>query len=81
MTPDQKFARWIKYSCVVFVLVFAYFLVADLAMPLTPQAMATRVVTKVAPVLMGKSPIFMWQITKKFKKETCCSKSIRSHTS
>ncbi|MDW2094915.1 HlyD family secretion protein, partial [Vibrio sp. 1866] len=54
MTPDQKFARWIKYSCVAFVLVFAYFLVADLAMPLTPQAMATRVVTKVAPRVNGQ---------------------------
>lgn len=54
MTPDQKFARWIKYSCVAFVLVFAYFLVADLAMPLTPQAMATRVVTKVAPRVSGQ---------------------------
>ncbi|ANQ18987.1 HlyD family secretion protein [Vibrio natriegens] len=54
MTPDQKFARWIKYSCVAFVLVFAYFLIADLAMPLTPQAMATRVVTKVAPRVSGQ---------------------------
>ncbi|MDF4782114.1 biotin/lipoyl-binding protein, partial [Vibrio parahaemolyticus] len=35
-------------------LVFAYFLVADLAMPLTPQAMATRVVTKVAPRVSGQ---------------------------
>ncbi len=54
MTPDQKFARWIKYSCVAFVLVFAYFLIADLAMPLTPQAMATRSVTKVAPRVSGQ---------------------------
>ncbi|MGP8305702.1 HlyD family secretion protein [Vibrio sp. YIC-376] len=54
MTPDQKFARWIKYSCVTFVLVFAYFLIADLAMPLTPQAMATRVVTKIAPRVSGQ---------------------------
>lgn len=54
MTPDQKFARWIKYSCVAFVLVFAYFLIADLAMPLTPQAMATRSVTKVAPRVNGQ---------------------------
>ncbi|WP_120510576.1 HlyD family secretion protein [Photobacterium salinisoli] len=53
MTPDQKFARWIKYACFAFVLVFAYFLMADLAMPLTPQAMATRVVTKVAPRVSG----------------------------
>ncbi|MFV0447849.1 MAG: HlyD family secretion protein [Vibrio sp.] len=54
MTPDQKFARWIKYSCFGFVFVFAYFLVADLAMPLTPQAMATRVVTKIAPQVGGQ---------------------------
>ncbi len=54
MTPDQKFARWIKYSCFGFVLVFAYFLVADLKMPLTPQAMATRVVTKIAPQVSGQ---------------------------
>ncbi|PFG57825.1 multidrug resistance efflux pump [Vibrio sp. ES.051] len=54
MTPDQKFARWIKCSCVAFALVFAYFLVADLVMPLTPQAMATRVVTKVVPQVSGQ---------------------------
>ncbi len=54
MTPDQKFARWIKYSCIIFVIVFAYFLIADLAMPVTPQAMATRVVTKVAPRVSGQ---------------------------
>lgn len=54
MTPDQKFARWIKYSCFGFVLVFVYFLVADLAMPLTPQAMATKVVTRIAPQVSGQ---------------------------
>ncbi|WGY45725.1 MULTISPECIES: HlyD family secretion protein [unclassified Vibrio] len=54
MTPDQKFARWIKYSCIGFVFVFAYFLIADLTMPLTPQALATRVVTKVAPRISGQ---------------------------
>jgi len=54
MTSDQKFARWIKYSCFGFVIVFAYFLIADLAMPLTPQAMATRVVTKIAPQVSGQ---------------------------
>ncbi|MDO6705603.1 HlyD family secretion protein [Photobacterium sp. 1_MG-2023] len=54
MTPDQKFARWIRNACFAFVLLFAYFLVADLAMPLTPQAMATRVVTKVSPQVSGQ---------------------------
>jgi hypothetical protein len=38
-TPDQKFSRWIKYSIVAFVALFAYFLVTDLAMLLTAQAM------------------------------------------
>ncbi|CAH8190557.1 HlyD family secretion protein [Vibrio aestuarianus] len=60
MTPDQKFARWIKYSCIAFVMVFAYFLVADLAMPLTPQAMATRNITKISPRINGQiSHIFV----------------------
>lgn len=54
MTPDQKFARWIKYACAAFILVFTYFLIADMIIPLTPQAMATRVVTKVAPRVSGQ---------------------------
>ena len=54
MTPDQQFARWIKYSMVGFVLVFAYFLLADIQMPLTPQAMATRTVTRITPQVSGK---------------------------
>ncbi|MEL3919576.1 HlyD family secretion protein [Aeromonas enteropelogenes] len=54
MTPDQQFARWIRWSMAGFVILFAYFLVADLLMPLTPQAMATRVVTKLAPQVSGK---------------------------
>lgn len=54
MTPDQKFTRWIKISCSVFLALFVYFLIADLAMPVTPQAMATRVTTKVAPRVSGQ---------------------------
>ena len=54
MTPEQQFQRWIKWAMGAFVLVFAYFLLADLKMPLTPQAMATRVVTKMAPQVSGK---------------------------
>jgi len=49
MTPDQQFKRWIKWAMACFILVFGYFLLADIKMPLTPQAMATRVVTKMAP--------------------------------
>lgn len=54
MTPEQKFASWIKLSIFTFVILFAYFLLADINMPLTPQAMATRVVTKVAPRVSGQ---------------------------
>ncbi|MEN9583611.1 MAG: hypothetical protein RLZZ616_617 [Pseudomonadota bacterium] len=54
MTPDQQFKRWIKWAMGSFILLFGYFLLADLKMPLTPQAMATRVVTKLAPQISGK---------------------------
>lgn len=54
MTPDQQFARWIKFSMLGFVGVFAYFLLADIQMPLTPQAMATRTVTRITPQVSGK---------------------------
>ncbi|WP_033136097.1 HlyD family secretion protein [Aeromonas finlandensis] len=54
MTPDQQFARWIKWSMAGFIALFAYFMVADLLIPLTPQAMATRAVTKLAPQVNGK---------------------------
>ncbi len=53
MTPEQKFNRWIKLSMTIFVMIFAYFILADLKMPLTQQAMAARSVTKVAPQLNG----------------------------
>ncbi|MFV7640439.1 HlyD family secretion protein [Shewanella algae] len=53
MTPDQQLARLVKFSMVGFVLVFAYFMLADLEMPLTPQAMATRTVVKIAPQVSG----------------------------
>lgn len=53
MTSEEKFTLWIKYAMTVFVLIFAYFLLADLIMPLTPQAMVTRGVTKVVPRVSG----------------------------
>ena len=54
MTPDQQFARLVKIAMLGFVLIFGYFMFADTVMPLTPQAMATRVVTKVTPQINGK---------------------------
>ncbi|CAM3830685.1 HlyD family secretion protein [Rheinheimera salexigens] len=54
MTPDQQFARLVKIASAVFVVLFGYFLFADALMPLTPQAMVTRTITKVAPQISGK---------------------------
>ncbi|MCW8127223.1 HlyD family secretion protein [Microbulbifer halophilus] len=54
MTPEQRFARWIRAAAVSFALLFAYFVVADLMMPLTPQARAMREITQVAPELSGR---------------------------
>ncbi|MHB0777201.1 HlyD family secretion protein [Halomonas sp. WWR20] len=54
MTPDQRFARWVRMAIALFALLFAYFIVADLFMPLTPQARAMRQVTQVAPELGGR---------------------------
>lgn len=54
MTPDQRFARRVRAAIVLFVLLFAYFLAADLWMPITPQAQLTRPVLRVAPRVDGQ---------------------------
>lgn len=54
MTPDQQFSRLVKIASLGFIILFGYFLLADNTIPLTPQAMATRVVTKVTPQITGK---------------------------
>ncbi len=54
MTPDQRFARRIQIAIVAFVLLFAYFLAADLWMPLTPQAQLTHPVLRIAPRVGGQ---------------------------
>lgn len=54
MTPDQQFTRLVKFAMVGFLLLFSYFLVADINMPLTTQAMATRTITQVAPQISGR---------------------------
>ncbi|WP_111497206.1 HlyD family secretion protein [Marinobacter bohaiensis] len=54
MTPDQKFARWVHLSLVAFAVVFVYFLMADLWMPLTPQSRVMHPVVQVAPQVSGQ---------------------------
>jgi len=36
MTPDQKFARYDKVSLAGFIVVFFYYIVADVWLPVTP---------------------------------------------
>jgi len=54
MTPDQRFARGVSLAIALFVALFLYFLVADLWMPLTPQAQLTRPVVRLAPRVSGQ---------------------------
>ncbi|CAM4366794.1 HlyD family secretion protein [Pseudoalteromonas ostreae] len=53
MTPDQKFARYVKISLVGFILLFAYFVVADMFLPVTPQARVYHPVVQVTPQVSG----------------------------
>jgi multidrug resistance efflux pump len=48
MTPEQKFARWVRVSIASFLLMFVYFIVADIWIPLTPDSTVMRVVTPVS---------------------------------
>ncbi|OUS70025.1 hemolysin D [Pseudoalteromonas sp. A601] len=54
MTPDQKFARYVKISLVGFILLFAYFVIADMYLPVTPQARVFHPVVQVTPQVSGR---------------------------
>lgn len=54
MTPDQAFARWVRLSLIAFVILFVYFLAADLWMPLTPQGRVMHNVVQIAPQVSGQ---------------------------
>lgn len=53
MTPEQKFARWVRVSIAAFLVIFAWFIVADIWIPLTPDATVMRVVTPVSSRVSG----------------------------
>ncbi|WP_371975208.1 HlyD family secretion protein [Lelliottia nimipressuralis] len=53
MTPEQKFARWVRVSIASFLLMFVYFIVADIWIPLTPDSTVMRVVTPVSARVSG----------------------------
>ena len=48
MTPEQKFARWVRVSIATFLAMFVYFILADIWIPLTPDSTVMRVVTPVS---------------------------------
>lgn len=54
MTTDKHFNRWMRRACGVFLLVFAYVLITDLAIPMTPHAMVQRPVLTIAPRVAGE---------------------------
>ena len=54
MTPDQKFARYVKISLAGFIVLFLYFVIADLYMPVTPQARVYHPVVQVTPQVSGR---------------------------
>ncbi|WP_404343326.1 HlyD family secretion protein [Pseudoalteromonas mariniglutinosa] len=54
MTPDQKFARYVKISLCGFILLFAYFVIADMYLPVTPQARVYHPVVQVTPQVSGR---------------------------
>ena len=56
-TPDQAFARYVKLALVAFAVCFIYFVVADIRMPMTPQARVYHQVTQISPQLNGLSLI------------------------
>ncbi|MGU3414486.1 HlyD family secretion protein [Enterobacteriaceae bacterium C34A] len=53
MSPEQKFARWVRVSIASFLLMFIYFIVADIWIPLTPDSTVMRVVTPVSARVSG----------------------------
>lgn len=54
MSAEQLFNRWIKWTLVLFGLVFGYYLAADLYMPVTTDSLVQRYVVQVAPQVPGR---------------------------
>ncbi|MEL0634205.1 HlyD family secretion protein [Pseudoalteromonas carrageenovora] len=54
MTPDQKFARYVRFSLIGFIFVFIYYLVADMVLPVTPQARVYHPVVQISPQISGR---------------------------
>ncbi|MBB1487526.1 HlyD family secretion protein [Oceanospirillum sediminis] len=53
-TPDQQFAHYVKVAIVLFICCFSYFIMADIYVPLTPQARVYHKVTQITPRISGE---------------------------
>ncbi|WP_083279812.1 HlyD family secretion protein [Stenotrophomonas sp. LM091] len=54
VSPEQRFRRWVYSSLTVGLLLFLYFIIADLHMPVSPEARLGRRVVQVAPEVSGR---------------------------
>lgn len=54
MSAEQLFSRWVKGTLIAFLAVFAYYLAADLYMPVTTDSLVQRFVVQVAPQVPGR---------------------------
>lgn len=54
MTADKHFNRWMRRSGMLFLIVLAYVLLGDMAIPMTPHAMVQRPVLTIAPRVAGE---------------------------
>jgi multidrug resistance efflux pump len=54
MTPDEKFSHYVKLSLIGFVFIFVYYLIADIYLPVTPQARVYHPVVQISPQISGR---------------------------
>ena len=54
MTPEQKFTRYVRCSLIAFICVFIYYLIADVFLPVTPQARVYHSVVQISPQISGR---------------------------
>jgi len=54
MNAEQLFSRWIKATLALFAAVFAYYILADLYLPVTTDSQVQRFVVQVAPQVSGR---------------------------
>lgn len=54
MTPEQKFTHYVRLSLIGFILLFIYYLIADIFLPVTPQSRVYHSVIQISPQISGQ---------------------------